>query len=118
MQLNLLPVGNGRICDDFCILFQDYAGWTGHVFTKKMGSPMYVAPEMMWGKGYGPEIDVWGVGVIMYIMLCGRPPFHGKTDEDVLSEVMCGEIDYDCSHISESAKDLLKKVLDRAPEVS
>lgn len=83
-----------------------------------MGSPLYVAPEIMWGKGYGPEIDVWSVGVIMYIMLCGRPPFRGKTDEVILDEVMYADIDFDSCHVSASAKDLLKKVLDREPEVS
>ncbi|XP_078173010.1 calcium-dependent protein kinase 26-like [Carex rostrata] len=88
------------------------------VFNDVVGSPYYVAPEVL-RKCYGPESDVWSAGVIVYILLCGVPPFWAETEQGIFEQVLNGKLDFDSEpwpNISESAKDLVRQILVRNPK--
>ncbi|EER09574.1 Calcium-dependent protein kinase, putative [Perkinsus marinus ATCC 50983] len=83
----------------------------------KAGTPYYVAPQVLAGR-YDEECDLWSCGVIMYILLCGYPPFYGETDADVLTKVRLGNYTFNASdwrNISADAKDLIRKLLKMNP---
>jgi len=89
----------------------------GSTHKTKAGTPYYVAPQVLAGK-YDAACDIWSCGVIMYIMLCGYPPFYGENDADVLVKVRVGVFNFapaDWKHISDDAKDLIKKMLKMNP---
>ncbi|KAK9289335.1 hypothetical protein L1049_007490 [Liquidambar formosana] len=90
----------------------------GETFTDVVGSPYYVAPEVL-RKLYGPECDVWSAGVIIYILLSGVPPFWDETEQGIFEQVLKGDLDFVSEpwpSISDSAKDLVRKMLVRDPK--
>ncbi len=63
---------------------------------------------------YGKECDNWSLGVILYILICGRPPFHGKTNVEILKKVAAGEINFDHAPFktaSDDVKELISKLM-------
>lgn len=54
----------------------------------KVGSPFYIAPEILNSKEYGFECDAWSIGVILYILVSGYLPFSGKTSSDVFRQIL------------------------------
>nr|GMD47863.1 calcium-dependent protein kinase 20-like [Ipomoea batatas] len=90
----------------------------GEAFVDVVGSPFYVAPEVL-QKMYGQACDIWSAGVIIYILLCGVPPFWDETEQGIFEQVLKGELDFVSEpwpSISDSAKDLVKKMLARDPK--
>ena len=82
------------------------------------GTPYYIAPEVLEGN-YDEKCDVWSSAVIMYVMLCGYPPFNGETDEEILMNVKQGEFDFppeEWDSISDEAKELINKMLRYNPK--
>jgi len=78
------------------------------------GTPGYVAPEVLANKGYGLEVDMWSVGVILYILLCGFPPFYEDELPALFRQIMSGRYDFPSpwwDNISQDAKALVNGLL-------
>lgn len=89
----------------------------GSKLKKKLGTPYYIAPEVL-KRNYDEKCDVWSSGVIMYILLCGYPPFNGPNDKIIFQRVLEGKFAFpeeDWNTISKGAKDLIRRMLQYEP---
>lgn len=84
------------------------------------GTPGYVAPEVLRNQGYeGGAIDMWSTGVILYILLCGFPPFHEEELPALFDQILRAKYDFPSpwwDPISIDAKDLVRKLLELDPK--
>lgn len=104
--LKIIDFGLAARCDDSTVL------------NTKAGTPYYVAPQVLQGK-YTNKCDLWSAGVIMYILLCGYPPFHGENDTEILQKVKVGKYHFnesDWKNVSMEAKDLIRHLLAYNPD--
>ncbi|XP_043955741.1 serine/threonine-protein kinase 33 isoform X3 [Gambusia affinis] len=88
------------------------------VLTDACGTLLYMAPEMMSGRGYSHWCDVWSIGVIMFMLLCGEPPFHSKSKERLLKKIMRKEVQFTqpiWATVSDGGKYLLTCLLKADP---
>ena len=79
----------------------------------KVGTLYYISHEIIKGN-YDEKCDIWACGVILYILLCGYPPFSGNTDKEVYNLITQIKFDFDkekWKNISKYAKDLIKNML-------
>ncbi|XP_051739409.1 SNF related kinase b [Ctenopharyngodon idella] len=87
----------------------------GTMLMTSCGSLAYSAPEILLGEEYdAPAVDIWSLGVILYMLVCGHPPFQEANDSETLIMIM------DCrytvpNHVSPECKDLISRMLQRDP---
>ena len=80
-----------------------------------LGTPYYVAPEVLKGS-YDQKCDIWSIGAMTYLLLCGRPPFNGSTDKEIFDNILCSEVKFDLpiwNNISNNAKSFVKLCLEK-----
>lgn len=89
----------------------------GKKMKEKVGTAYYIAPEVL-RKSYDEKCDVWSCGVILYIMLCGYPPFAGNSDKEIFSKIKNSSLKFpegDWTNVSSEAKSLVKRMLEYEP---
>jgi len=101
-----------KITDFGLAKFRDTKG--GNTMTTACGTPGYVAPEVLKNEPYGAAVDMWSLGVILYILLCGFPPFYHESTAALYKQIKRGQYEFPdpfWTDISEEAKDLVRKLL-------
>ena len=92
----------------------------GDVMKTACGTPGYVAPEVLQNKGYDSgAVDMWSTGVILYILLCGFPPFYEEELPALFDQILKGRYDFPSpwwDKISKEAKDLVRRLLTVDPK--
>ena len=83
------------------------------------GTPGYVAPEILENRGYeSGAVDMWSVGVILYILLCGFPPFYEEELPALFEQILHARYDFPFpwwDEFSQESKDLVRKLLELSP---
>ncbi|XP_062221627.1 phosphoenolpyruvate carboxylase kinase 2-like [Phragmites australis] len=86
----------------------------GRPMTGLVGTPYYVAPEVVAGREYSEKVDVWSAGVVLYMMLSGTVPFYGATAGEIFESVLRGNLRFPpraFASTSPEAKDLIRRML-------
>jgi len=80
------------------------------------GTPEYLAPEVLEGKGYTKAVDWWSFGTLVYEMLTGLPPFYSEDVQEMYSKIMTADLEFP-SFMGAEGRDLLSKLLERNDEL-
>ncbi|XP_067256970.1 serine/threonine-protein kinase 33 isoform X1 [Chanodichthys erythropterus] len=99
---------------DFGLSVQKGGVGSENMLQATCGTPMYMAPEVINGHEYSQQCDLWSIGVIMYMLLCGEPPFIYSSKERLSEMIMKGELTFSgpvWHTISDAAKNVIRCLL-------
>jgi protein kinase X len=96
--------GNCKVTDFGFAKKVEYRTWT------LCGTPEYLAPEIILSKGHGKAVEWWALGILMYEMLAGYPPFYDEDPLGIYQKILEGKIKFPW-HFDRHGKDLIKKLL-------
>jgi len=91
-----------------------YRAGKADAMTTACGTPGYVAPEVLKNEPYDKAVDLWSMGVILYILLCGFPPFYHESTAALYKQIKKGEYDFPDPYwtdVSDAAKNLVRSLL-------
>lgn len=89
------------------------------IHTPACGTPNYIAPEVLFDtdKGHSFEVDIWSMGVVLYTLIVGRPPFQTKDVKDIYRRIRGNDWTFPTDReVSPDAQELVKRILVREPE--
>lgn len=111
---NILLTDDGHICmTDFGISKQGLLAEDSRTATF-CGTPEYLAPEVLEGKGYTKAVDWWSFGTLMYEMLTGLPPFYSQDVQQMYFKIMHAKLEIP-EHLDEATKSMVVGLLERDP---
>ncbi|XP_075694302.1 serine/threonine-protein kinase 33 [Rhinoderma darwinii] len=99
---------------DFGLAVQKGGVGSENMLQSTCGTPVYMAPEVINAHDYSQQCDIWSIGVIMFLLLSGDPPFMGSSEDKLFELIKRGELNFSSSvwqSVSEAAKDVLQKLL-------
>ena len=79
-----------------------------------LGSPEYMAPEMVMKRPHGFAVDCWSLGILIYELHCHHPPFQGESPMEVYERIVAGVYELP-AHLDAAAKDLIRRLLNPEP---
>ena len=115
-----LKLGNILINEKMQLKFCDFGlstkvNFIGERKRTICGTPNYIAPEILEEEGHSYESDIWSLGVIIYTLMFGKPPFESDTVDETYENIRNNRFFFPDIGISTSAKDLIKKILTTDP---
>jgi len=116
MHRDLKPE-NLLVDHDYVLKIADF-GWCADSSVKRTtfcGTPDYLAPEMLESQGHDHRLDIWSLGVLLYEMVVGRPPFQSTNQALLVSKILAAELRYP-PFVPQGVKDLVGRLLQKDPE--
>lgn len=117
LKLNNVNIGDKQDFSNITVKIIDFGAASYFIKNKnlkvKVGTPYYIAPEVL-KKEYNQKCDIWSLGVIMYILLCGKAPFEGRTTDEIFQKILDGKFSFNSKYwvnITQDAKDLIASML-------